>query len=83
MKITFKDVAYTFLGIFYVVFFMIFIALIDGMQNGKILIYNKSTNQIEKNQLDPNYIEPITDMLMINDDTFICSSRVLSINKIT
>ena len=54
-----------------------------GCQNGKILIYNKSTNQIEKNQLDPNYIEPITDMLMINDDTFICSSRVLSINKIT
>lgn len=39
MKITFKDVAYTFLGIFYVVFFMIFIALIDGMQNGKILIW--------------------------------------------
>lgn len=54
-----------------------------GCQNGKILIYSKITNQIEKIQLDPNYIEPITDMLMINEDTFICSSRVLSINKIT
>ena len=39
MKTTFKDIAYTFLGIFYVVFFMIFVALIDGMQNGKILIW--------------------------------------------
>ena len=39
MKITFKDVAYTFLGIFYVVFFMMFVALIDGMENGKILIW--------------------------------------------
>ena len=39
MKITFKDVAYTFLGIFYVVFFMMFVAFIDGMQNGKILIW--------------------------------------------
>ena len=39
MKITFKDVAYTFLGIFYIVFFMLFVALIDGMENGKILIW--------------------------------------------
>ena len=39
MKTTFKDVAYTFLGIFYVLFFMIFVALIDGMENGKILIW--------------------------------------------
>lgn len=39
MKITFKDVAYTFLGIFYIVFFMIFIASIDGMENGKIFIW--------------------------------------------
>lgn len=39
MKITFKDVAYTFLGIFYVVFFMMFVAIIDGMENGKILIW--------------------------------------------
>ena len=38
MKTTFKDIAYTFLGIFYVVFFMMFVAFIDGMQNGKILI---------------------------------------------
>ena len=39
MRTTFKDIAYTFLGIFYVVFFMIFVALIDGMKNGKILIW--------------------------------------------
>lgn len=39
MKITFKDVAYTFLGIFYVIFFMMFVAFIDGMKNGKILIW--------------------------------------------
>ena len=39
MRTTFKDIAYTFLGIFYVVFFMIFVALIDGMQDGKILIW--------------------------------------------
>ena len=38
-RTTFKDIAYTFLGIFYVVFFMIFVALIDGMQDGKILIW--------------------------------------------
>ena len=32
MKVNFKDVAYTFLGIFYVVFFMMFIAFINGME---------------------------------------------------
>ncbi len=39
MAITFKDVAYTFIGIFYAVFFMMFVAFIDGMPNGKILIW--------------------------------------------
>ena len=39
MKTNFKDIAFTFLGIFYIVFFMIFVALIDGMDNGKILIW--------------------------------------------
>lgn len=39
MRITFKDVAYTFLGIFYIVFFMMFIAFINGMPDGKILIW--------------------------------------------
>ena len=39
MKTTFKDIAYTFLGIFYVVFFIMFIAFINGMPNGKILIW--------------------------------------------
>lgn len=39
MKTNFKDIAYTFIGIFYVVFFMMFVALIDGMENGKILIW--------------------------------------------
>ncbi len=39
MRITFKDVAYTFLGIFYAVFFMMFIAFINGMPDGKILIW--------------------------------------------
>ncbi len=39
MSITFKDVAYTFLGIFYVIFFMMFIAFINGMPNGRILIW--------------------------------------------
>ena len=38
MKITFKDVAYTFLGICYIPVFMIFLTLIDGMKNGKILL---------------------------------------------
>ena len=39
MKTNFKDIAYTFLGIFYVVFFIMFVAFIDGMENGKILIW--------------------------------------------
>jgi phosphatidate cytidylyltransferase len=39
MKTSFKDIAYTFIGIFYVVFFIMFIALINGMQNGSILIW--------------------------------------------
>lgn len=39
MKTNFKDIAFTFLGIFYIVFFMMFVALIDGMDNGKILIW--------------------------------------------
>ena len=39
MKTNFKDIAYTFLGIFYVVFFIMFIALINGMENGNILIW--------------------------------------------
>lgn len=39
MKTTFKDIAYTFLGIFYVVFFIMFVAFIDGMKNGKVLIW--------------------------------------------
>ncbi len=39
MKINFKDVAYTFLGIIYVVFFISFIGFIYGMKAGKILIW--------------------------------------------
>ena len=39
MKTSFKDIAYTFIGIFYVVFFIMFVAFIDGMKNGKILIW--------------------------------------------
>lgn len=39
MKTSFKDIAYTFLGIFYVVFFIMFVAFIDGMPNGKVLIW--------------------------------------------
>ena len=39
MKTNFKDIAYTFIGIFYVVFFMMFVAFIDGMKNGKVLIW--------------------------------------------
>lgn len=39
MRTSFKDIAYTFLGIFYVVFFIMFVAFIDGMPNGKILIW--------------------------------------------
>lgn len=39
MKTSFKDIAYTFIGIFYVVFFIMFLAFIDGMPDGKILIW--------------------------------------------
>lgn len=39
MKTNFEDIAYTFLGIFYVVFFIMFVAFIDGMEDGKILIW--------------------------------------------
>ncbi len=38
MKTTFKDVAYTFLGICYIPLFLMFLSLIDGMENGKILL---------------------------------------------
>lgn len=38
MKTTFKDVAYTFLGICYVIFFIMFLSLIRGLDNGKFLI---------------------------------------------
>ena len=38
MKITFKDVAYTLLGICYIPTFLMFLSLIDGMSNGKILL---------------------------------------------
>lgn len=37
MKITFKDVAYTLVGIFYVPFFFMFLELIRGLEHGKIL----------------------------------------------
>lgn len=39
MKTNFKDIAYTFVGIFYIVFFTMFVAFIDGMKDGKILIW--------------------------------------------
>lgn len=39
MKTSFKDVAYTFLGIFYIVYCTMFIALVYGMNNGNILIW--------------------------------------------
>ena len=38
MKITFKDVAYTLLGICYIPTFIMFLSLIDDMNNGKILL---------------------------------------------
>ena len=38
MKTTFKDVAYTLVGIFYIPFFLMFMELIRCMDNGKILI---------------------------------------------
>ncbi len=39
MKINFKDIAYTLFGIIYVIGCIIFLALLRGMQNGKILIW--------------------------------------------
>lgn len=39
MKTNFKDIAYTFIGIFYVVFFTMFVAFINGTTHGKILIW--------------------------------------------
>lgn len=39
MKINFKDIAYTFFGITYIVFFTIFVALVNGMKCGNILIW--------------------------------------------
>lgn len=38
MKTTFKDIAYTFFGIGYIPFFIMFLSLINGLDNGKILI---------------------------------------------
>lgn len=38
MKTSFKDMCYSFLGICYIPLFMSFLTLIDGMNNGKILI---------------------------------------------
>ena len=39
MKTSFKDIAYTFIGIFYVVFSIMFVAFINGMKDGKVLIW--------------------------------------------
>ena len=39
MKTTFKDVAYTFFGIIYAPIFLIYIAMVRGMENGRILIW--------------------------------------------
>lgn len=38
MKTTFKDIAYTFLGICYISIFMMFLSLVNGMEYGKILL---------------------------------------------
>ena len=38
MKTTFKDIAYTLLGICYIPTFIMFLNLIDGMKNGKFLL---------------------------------------------
>ena len=38
LKITFKDVAYTFLGIMYITFFMMFLSLITTQENGRIIL---------------------------------------------
>ena len=39
MKVTFKDVAYTFFGITYAPIFLMYLAVIRGMDNGRILIW--------------------------------------------
>lgn len=38
MRTNFKDVAYTFIGIIYISFFLMFIVLIRGLEHGKILM---------------------------------------------
>lgn len=38
MKTTFKDMAYTFFGICYITIFIMFLSLINGMENGKVLL---------------------------------------------
>ena len=39
MKTTYKDIAYTFFGIAYVIGFIVFIALLRGLDNGRILVW--------------------------------------------
>ena len=39
MKTTFKDIAYTFFGMAYVIGFIVFIALLRGLDNGRILVW--------------------------------------------
>lgn len=39
MKINIKDIAFTFFGIFYVAMFLMFLAIIRGMENGGVLIW--------------------------------------------
>ena len=39
MKINFKDIAYTAFGVIYIALFIMFLALIRGLENGKILIW--------------------------------------------
>lgn len=39
MKTNFKDIAYTLLGILYIVLLIMFVAKINGMKNGNILIW--------------------------------------------
>lgn len=38
METTFKDVAYTFLGVFYITFFIMFLSLIMNLEKGKIFL---------------------------------------------
>ena len=39
MKTTFKDIAYTFFGMAYVIGFIVFIALLRGLDNGRMLVW--------------------------------------------